>query len=57
MGLRSMRWKAEGFTPGPFWVLADYFHADHHVSAILAKLGVSSRLEAVRRARDLSATA
>jgi DNA-binding SARP family transcriptional activator/DNA-binding NarL/FixJ family response regulator/tetratricopeptide (TPR) repeat protein len=27
----------------------------HHVSAILAKLGVSSRLEAVRRARDLSA--
>jgi DNA-binding CsgD family transcriptional regulator len=28
----------------------------HHVSAILAKLGVSSRLEAVRRARDLVAT-
>ncbi|MDA8436102.1 MAG: BTAD domain-containing putative transcriptional regulator [Actinomycetales bacterium] len=28
----------------------------HHVSAILAKLGVSSRLEAVRRARDLAAT-
>jgi DNA-binding SARP family transcriptional activator/DNA-binding CsgD family transcriptional regulator/tetratricopeptide (TPR) repeat protein len=27
----------------------------HHVSAILAKLGVSSRLEAVRRARDLTA--
>jgi DNA-binding CsgD family transcriptional regulator/tetratricopeptide (TPR) repeat protein len=27
----------------------------HHVSAILAKLGVSSRLEAVRRARDLAA--
>jgi len=27
----------------------------HHVSAILAKLGVSSRLETVRRARDLSA--
>jgi DNA-binding SARP family transcriptional activator/DNA-binding CsgD family transcriptional regulator len=27
----------------------------HHVSAILAKLGVSSRLQAVRRARDLSA--
>ncbi len=27
----------------------------HHVSSILAKLGVSSRLEAVRRARDLSA--
>lgn len=27
----------------------------HHVSAILAKLGVSSRLEAVRRARELSA--
>jgi ATP/maltotriose-dependent transcriptional regulator MalT len=26
----------------------------HHVSAILAKLGVSSRLEAVRRARDLA---
>ncbi len=25
----------------------------HHVSAILAKLGASSRLEAVRRARDL----
>ena len=28
---------------------------DHHVSSILAKLGVSSRLEAVRRARDLAA--
>ena len=28
----------------------------HHVSAILAKLGASSRLEAVRRARDLAAT-
>jgi DNA-binding SARP family transcriptional activator/DNA-binding CsgD family transcriptional regulator/tetratricopeptide (TPR) repeat protein len=27
----------------------------HHVSAILAKLGASSRLEAVRRARDLTA--
>ncbi len=27
----------------------------HHVSAILAKLDVSSRLEAVRRARDLTA--
>ena len=27
----------------------------HHVSAILAKLGASSRLEAVRRARDLAA--
>ncbi|BEP12858.1 AAA family ATPase [Acidothermaceae bacterium B102] len=27
----------------------------HHVSSILAKLGVSSRLEAVRRARDLAA--
>jgi DNA-binding SARP family transcriptional activator/DNA-binding CsgD family transcriptional regulator/tetratricopeptide (TPR) repeat protein len=27
----------------------------HHVSSILAKLGVSSRLEAVRRARDLTA--
>lgn len=27
----------------------------HHVSAILAKLGVASRLEAVRRARDLTA--
>jgi DNA-binding CsgD family transcriptional regulator len=27
----------------------------HHVSSILAKLGVGSRLEAVRRARDLSA--
>jgi DNA-binding NarL/FixJ family response regulator len=27
----------------------------HHVSAILAKLQVSSRLEAVRRARDLTA--
>jgi len=27
----------------------------HHVSAILTKLGVSSRLEAVRRARDLTA--
>jgi DNA-binding NarL/FixJ family response regulator len=27
----------------------------NHVSAILAKLGASSRLEAVRRARDLSA--
>ncbi len=27
----------------------------HHVSAILAKLEVSSRLEAVRRARDLTA--
>ena len=27
----------------------------HHVSAILAKLGVASRLEAVRRARDLAA--
>ena len=27
----------------------------HHVSSILAKLGVSSRLEAVRRARDLLA--
>ena len=26
----------------------------HHVSAILAKLGASSRLEAVRRARDLA---
>ena len=26
-----------------------------HVSAILAKLGASSRLEAVRRARDLTA--
>ncbi len=26
----------------------------HHVSSILAKLGVSSRLEAVRRARDLA---
>ncbi len=29
----------------------------HHVSSILAKLGVSSRLEAVRRARDLVASA
>jgi DNA-binding CsgD family transcriptional regulator/tetratricopeptide (TPR) repeat protein len=28
----------------------------HHVSAILAKLGASSRLEAVRRARDLAST-
>ncbi len=28
----------------------------HHVSAILAKLGASSRLEAVRRARELAAT-
>ena len=28
----------------------------HHVSAILAKLGASSRTEAVRRARDLAAT-
>lgn len=28
----------------------------HHVSAILTKLGASSRLEAVRRARDLTAT-
>jgi DNA-binding SARP family transcriptional activator/DNA-binding CsgD family transcriptional regulator/tetratricopeptide (TPR) repeat protein len=27
----------------------------HHVSSILAKLGVSSRLQAVRRARDLTA--
>jgi DNA-binding NarL/FixJ family response regulator len=27
----------------------------HHVSAILAKLGASSRTEAVRRARDLAA--
>ena len=27
----------------------------HHVSSILGKLGVSSRLEAVRRARDLAA--
>ena len=27
----------------------------HHVSSILTKLGVSSRLEAVRRARDLAA--
>jgi len=27
----------------------------HHVSEILAKLGASSRTEAVRRARDLSA--
>ena len=27
----------------------------HHVSSILSKLGVSSRLEAVRRARDLAA--
>ena len=26
----------------------------HHVSSILGKLGVSSRLEAVRRARDLT---
>ena len=29
----------------------------HHVSSILAKLGASSRTEAVRRARDLSAAA
>jgi len=29
----------------------------HHVSAILAKLGASSRLEAVRRARDLTTAA
>jgi DNA-binding NarL/FixJ family response regulator len=29
----------------------------HHVSAILGKLGASSRTEAVRRARDLSAGA
>ena len=28
---------------------------EHHVSAVLAKLGASSRLEAVRRARDLVA--
>ncbi len=27
----------------------------HHVSSILSKLGASSRLEAVRRARDLAA--
>ena len=40
--------------------IADRLHLSektvgHHVSAILAKLGASSRLEAVRRARDLAA--
>jgi len=49
-----MRWKAEGFTPGPFWVLADYFHADHHVSAILAKMDVRPAMRR-RLPRDASA--